>query len=121
MSKTAWEEFKTPTDGPMPTGYVRVAGVRLPIRIFILGGTVIPVPWGPEVEQPFRRWFRSFALAKGWSTNPDHDKYSVDWRAAWYCGIRNIIDDELKTTSGRMPEEKLATFERTVNKLVVAR
>ena len=118
--KSAWDEWKYPTDGPMPAGFVRVAGVRLPIRVFVLKGTVIPVPWGPELEQSFRRWFRSFALAKGWPTNPDHDRYEVDWRAAWFMGMRGIVNDELKTTSGPVPEEKLKTFERTVNKLVIA-
>ena len=89
------------------------------MRVFIIEGTVIPVPWEPEVEQRFRQWFRSFALSKGWPTNPDHDRYDTDWRAAWYMGFRQIADETLKTTSGPMPAGKLDTFKRTENKQVI--
>lgn len=120
---SAWDSFRFPSDGPYPAGTVRVAGVRLPMRVFIVRGVVIPVPWEPQTEQAFQRWFRAFALSKGWSTNPDHDRYEVDWRAAWWCGFRQIADESLKTISGKVPAEKLQTFERTENKnrVIVAR
>ena len=124
MPKTAWDEFRYPTDGPYPIGHVRVAGVRLPVRVAILkGGVVLPIPWPPETEQRFRRWFTAFAKTKGWPTNPDHDRHSeVDWRVAWWAGARQIVEEITKTTSGPVPTERLDTFKRTENRqLVIAR
>src|SRR3990167_23118 len=124
MAKSAWNEWRFPTDGPMPAGFVRVAGARLPIRVAILkGGVVLPIPWGPETEQRFRCWFTAFATVKGWPTNPDHDKHSeVDWRAAWWAGARQIVEEITKTTSGPVPTDRLDIFTRTENKqLIVAR
>ena len=111
---TVWSEFKTPTDGPYPVGNVRVGSLKLPIRVAVLkGGVVLPIPWEPETETRFREWFTLFARRKGWPTNPDHDRYEIDWRAAWWSGLRALREDLLKVQDGtKAPASKIEVFAR---------